>query len=306
MKKTETQINMDALKWVFKLEHVKKDRSGIYGYTQRTMAYNSNRIEGSTLTEDQTAALFEEGYLPATDEFYKSKDIEEMTGHFLMFNKMISCLGQELSEDMIKSFHYELKAGVFEDRANGYAIGDYKKRTNTVGGLKVTSPDAVGKAMKELLAWYNGQKKVTVDTLAEFHSRYELIHPFQDGNGRTGRMILFKECLEHDIMPFIIHNENRIKYVSSLREAQTTGDYSKLIQYFKEEQKDYAKQCELFGIYERYQNAKSSKKEKSAEALEDEVPPRKSVLDKLYQNQEIINGKLSEVPHVINNREQIK
>jgi len=245
-------MNNDALIWVLKLEHSIKDRSGIYGYTQRTLAYNSNRIEGSTLTEDQTAALFEEGYLPATDEFYKAKDIEEMNGHFLMFNKMISCLGVALSEEMIKSFHYELKAGVFEDRANGYAIGDYKKRTNTVGGLIVANPTEVADKMKELLVWYHMQEKVTIATLAELHAKYELIHPFQDGNGRTGRIILFKECLENDIMPFIIHNENRIKYVSSLREAQVTGDCSKLAGYFEEEQKSYRKQCELFDIYSRY------------------------------------------------------
>lgn len=291
-------MNNDALKWVLKLEHEKKDRSGIYGYTQRTLAYNSNRIEGSTLTEDQTAALFEEGYLPATDEFYKSKDIEEMNGHFLMFNKMISYLGKPLSEDMIKSFHYELKAGVFEDRANGYAIGDYKKRTNTVGGLVVASPKEVEVKMKELLAWYNSQHKVTVATLAELHSRYELIHPFQDGNGRTGRIILFKECLEHDIMPFIIHNENRIKYVSSLREAQMTGDYSKLTACFKDEQRDYARQCEVFDIYERYQEAMKTVEEKVINNLEEYNHPKDSVLNKLRQNQEQVN----DAPHVKNKR----
>ena len=245
-------MSNDALISVLKLEHSIKDRSGIYGYTQRTLAYNSNRIEGSNLTEEQTAALFEEGYLPATDEFYKSKDIEEMNGHFLMFNKMISLLGEKISEEMIKKFHYELKAGVFEDRANGYAIGDYKKRANTVGGLTVTAPSEVEAKMQELIAWYHAQYNVTLNTLAEFHAKYELIHPFQDGNGRTGRMILFKECLEHGIMPFIIHNENRIKYVSTLKDAQVNGKYSKLANYFEEEQKIYAEQCEFFGVYERY------------------------------------------------------
>jgi Fic family protein len=250
----ENYKNNDALIWVLKTEHSLKDRSGIYGYTQRTLAYNSNRIEGSTLTEDQTAALFEEGYLPATEEFYKAKDIEEMNGHFLMFNKMISCIGESLSEDMIKSFHYELKAGVFEDRANGYAIGEYKKRTNTVGGLTMTEPKEVSKKMKELLSWYRSQKKITLSTLAEFHAGYELIHPFQDGNGRTGRIILFKECLEHDIMPFIIHNENRTQYVISLKEAQVSGNNEKLTKFFEMEQVQYAAQCELFGIYDRYKN----------------------------------------------------
>lgn len=245
-------MDNNALIWVLRLEQSIKDRSGIYGYTQRALAYNSNRIEGSTLTEEQTAALFEEGYLPVSDEYYKSKDIEEMNGHFLMFNKMISCIGELLCEDMIKSFHYELKAGVFEDRANGYPIGDYKKWTNTVGGLTVSKPSEVQSKMKELISWYNSQEEITIFTLAEFHAKYELIHPFQDGNGRTGRIILFRECLEHNIMPFIIHNENRIKYIVELKTAQTNGDTSKLAQYFMEEQKEYSKQCELYDIYNRY------------------------------------------------------
>lgn len=251
-------INNEALIWVLQLEHELKDRSGIYGYTQRSLAYNSNRIEGSTLTEEQTAALFEEGYLPATEEYYKAKDIEEMNGHFLMFNKMLSCIGEELSEDMIKSFHYELKAGVFEDRLNGYAIGDYKKRANTVGGLIVSKPEDVEMKMNELVKWYNSAQEVTLSVLAELHAKYELIHPFQDGNGRTGRMILFKECLEHNIMPFIIRNENRIKYVSALKEAQINGDNSKLTGYFEEEQREYAKQWELFCVNERFLQYKKS------------------------------------------------
>lgn len=244
-------MNIKALIWALQIEHSKRDRSGIYGYTQRTLAYNSNRIEGSTLTVDQTAALFEEGYLPATEEYYKSKDIEEMSGHFLMFNKMLATLGMPLSEEMIKSFHYELKAGVFEDRANGYAIGDYKTRSNTVNGLTVTAPGEVGIKMAELLQWYHNSEASLV-TLAELHARYELIHPFQDGNGRTGRLILFKECLEHDIMPFIIHNENRIRYVTSLKTAQTTGNCVPLASYFEDEQAIFQEQFEYFGVRQRY------------------------------------------------------
>lgn len=247
-------MNNDALKWVLTTEYKLKDRSGLYGYTQRTMAYNSNRIEGSTLTEEQTAALFEEGYLPATDEYYKSKDIEEMNGHFLMFNQMIACFGQPISEEMIKQFHYELKAGVFEDRANGYAIGEYKKRTNTVGGLTGVAPDEVGEKMAELQNWYKAQAFVDLNTLAELHARYELIHPFQDGNGRTGRIILFKECIENDIVPFIIHNENRTEYVIALKEAQTGGTCEKLARYFEREQKDYTEKCKLYDIEARYEN----------------------------------------------------
>lgn len=266
-------MNNEALIWVLKVEHSKKDRSGIYGYTQRTLAYNSNRIEGSTLTEDQTAALFEEGYLPATDEIYKSKDIEEMNGHFLMFNHMIATLDEALNEDLVKQFHYELKAGVFEDRANGYAIGDYKKRTNTVGGLTVALPNEVQEKMRELYSWYHSEKEVTVATLAEFHARYELIHPFQDGNGRTGRMILFRECLKNDIAPFIIHNENRIQYVDALRTAQTVGDYTKLVRFFEREQEAYLEQRRFFQVDDRYDAyLEMSKQRKSIEKRLAETP----------------------------------
>lgn len=247
------KVNNAALRWVFATEHRLRDRSGIYGYTQRTLAYNSNRIEGSTLTENQTAALFEEGYLPQTDEVYRVKDIEEMNGHFLMFNKMIQTLGEPLTQDLIKAFHYELKAGVFEDRANGYAIGDYKTRHNTVGGLVVADPEEVIDWMQDLLSWYHDLDEVTIDDLAVFHAKYELIHPFQDGNGRTGRMIIFREALKHDVTPFIIRNENRIKYVSALNKAQTDADYTDLTAYFKTEQTYYEMQCEAFDVNARYE-----------------------------------------------------
>ena len=105
----------------FEIEHTKRDRSGVYGFTQRSLAYNSNKIEGSTLTEEQTASLFDTGMLPRSDDYYRAKDVEEMNGHFLMFNKMLDTLDTELDQDLIKQFHYELKSGVFEDRANGYA-----------------------------------------------------------------------------------------------------------------------------------------------------------------------------------------
>lgn len=243
-----------ALIWSFQLERDKRDRSGIYGYTQRTMAYNSNKIEGSTLTEDQTAALFEEGYLPVSDTYYRAKDIEEMNGHFLMFNKMLSSVGQKLTEEIIKAFHYELKSGVFEDRANGYAIGEYKERRNTVNGLRVASPDEVHSKMSELLSWYNQIENVKIEDLARLHAEYELIHPFQDGNGRTGRMILFKECLEKNIMPFIIHDEYRIEYITALKRAQVEKEPEQLATYFTFEQKQYEKQYEFFGVRERYQH----------------------------------------------------
>lgn len=174
----------------FSIERKRFDRSGVYAYTQRLLAYNSNKIEGSTLTEEQTASLFDSGTLPKSDDYYRAKDVEEMNGHFLIFNKMLDTLNQSLTQELIKLFHYELKSGVFEDRANGYAIGDYKKRPNLIGIYQTVRPENVEIEMGNLLKWYESQN-VDLAILAEFHARYESIHPFQDGNGRTGRLIIF-------------------------------------------------------------------------------------------------------------------
>ena len=229
----------------FQIEHAKRDRSGVYGFTQRLMAYNSNKIEGSTLTEEQTASLFDTGILPQTDDYYRAKDVEEMNGHFLMFNKMLHTLNDVLNQDLIKQFHYELKCGVFEDRANGYAIGEYKTRPNMIGMHQTTLPSQVFEEMEKLLTWYSMQN-VTLETLAEFHARYEMIHPFQDGNGRTGRMILFRECLYHNIMPFVIEDKNRPEYIEALKEYRQTKTVNGLVTLFKKEQEYYYNQCQYF------------------------------------------------------------
>lgn len=229
----------------FKVEHTKRDRSGVYGFTQRLLAYNSNKIEGSTLTEEQTASLFDTGILPKTDDYYRAKDVEEMNGHFLMFNKMLDTLDAALDQQIIKSFHFELKSGVFEDRANGYAIGDYKKRPNMIGIYQTSLPSQVPEAMTELLNWYHAQN-ISLETLAEFHARYEIIHPFQDGNGRTGRIILFRECLRHDISPFIIEDANRPEYLEALKTYRQNGTVTELTTLFQKEQEFYFNQCEYF------------------------------------------------------------
>ena len=229
----------------FKIEHTKRDRSGVYGFSQRLLAYNSNKIEGSTLTEEQTASLFDTGILPKTDDYYRAKDVEEMNGHFLMFNKMLDTLDAALDQQIIKSFHFELKSGVFEDRANGYAIGDYKKRPNMIGIHQTTLPSQVPEAMTELLNWYHAQD-ISLETLAEFHARYEIIHPFQDGNGRTGRIILFRECLRHDISPFIIEDANRPEYLEALKAYRQNGTVTELTTLFQKEQEFYFNQCEYF------------------------------------------------------------
>ena len=178
-KQMDVRASINFLLERFKIERERFDRSGVYAYTQRLLAYNSNKIEGSTLTEEQTASLFDHGTLPKSDDYYRAKDVEEMNGHFLMFNKMLDTLDEPLSQELIKQFHYELKSGVFEDRANGYAIGDYKQRPNMIGMYQTVRPENVSQEMYLLMDWYNAQD-INISVLAEFHARYESIHPFQD------------------------------------------------------------------------------------------------------------------------------
>lgn len=222
------------------IEFKKNDRSGIYAKTQTEMAYNSNKIEGSTLTPAQTTSLFTTGTLRSDGEtVYKAKDIEEMTGHFSMFNHMLIHWDQPLTEQLIKEFHYHLKIGVFEDRANGYPVGEYKNRVNYVSDIQVAGPDQVQAYMKELLQRYESIETVTISDLAKLHADFEKIHPFQDGNGRTGRMILFKECLKEGIIPVLIRDADKEKYYFSLNKAQKEKDYTALVAYFKMEQEYY-------------------------------------------------------------------
>jgi len=226
IKKIELEINM-------------KDRSGVYGLTSRTLAYNSNKIEGSILTENQTASLFETGTINSQDSMYlRSKDIEEMNGHFLMFNDMLKTYNEKLSKELMKKYHYDLKIGVFEDKANGYPIGEFKKYKNTVGGIITALPQNVDKDLDELLDWYNKIDAPTIKDIAIFHSKYEAIHPFQDGNGRTGRIIIFKECLKNKIMPIIIKDEDKLEYYNALNESNNKN-YENLIKLFEKSQEKY-------------------------------------------------------------------
>lgn len=236
---------VDFLLERFQIEKEKFDRSGVYAFTQRLLAYNSNRIEGSTLTEEQTASLFDHGTLPKSDDYYRAKDVEEMNGHFLMFNKMLDTLNEPLSQELIKQFHHELKSGVFEDRANGYAIGEYKQRSNMIGMYQTVRPEAVAQEMHLLMDWY-GSQEISITVLAEFHARYESIHPFQDGNGRTGRLILFRECLRNCMVPIVIEDVNRNEYLEALKEYREEKSLEKLADLFRKEQQFYLQQCQYF------------------------------------------------------------
>ena len=223
------------------------NRKGLYAKTQKMMAYNSNKIEGSTLTSEQTASLFDTGSLFAdSDTVYRAKDIEEMTGHFSMFNYMLKTINDTLSEDMIKQFHYHLKAGVFEDMANGYLVGQYKNRANQVSDIETSLPSEVESNMYKLLNGYLNVEHVKIDDILMFHADFEQIHPFQDGNGRVGRMIMFRECLVHDIIPVIIKDETKLKYYHALHQLQIEKNISPFMKYAEEQQQSYFKEINRY------------------------------------------------------------
>lgn len=227
------------LKKQLKKEFSVHDRKGVYAYTQKIMAYNSNRIEGSTLTSEQTASLFDTGSLVGdSNEIYRAKDIEEMTGHFKMFNEVIKSLDKPLTIEMIKSFHFQLKAGVFEDYANGYPVGEFKKYKNHVSDIETELPENIPDKIAELIYKYEKSDK-TLKDIVVFHAEYEHIHPFQDGNGRTGRAIMLKQCLDANIIPIIIRDDEKLLYYRALHQAQTENMYDKLLVFFENEQEKY-------------------------------------------------------------------
>lgn len=166
---------------------------------------------------------------------FRNKDVEEMQGHFKMFDYMLNSLGKPLSPEIIKGMHKNFKEEVFEDLANGYVVGDWKTRRNTVGGITTALPDEVPKRIEELVV----NKVVTIEDIARFHVEFERIHPFQDGNGRVGRMIILKQCLDNDLIPIIILASDQEQYYRGLVSAQNQKDYSMLVELFKKEQERF-------------------------------------------------------------------
>lgn len=221
---------------------------GIYPDTQIRFAYNSNRIEGSKLTEEQTRYIFETRTIGFKDqEAVPVDDIIETTNHFVAFDHLLRTIADPLSEELIKDFHRILKTGTADAQKPYFNVGDYKQLANEVGGRETCKPADVAREMQSLHRWYNTQKEVSIHTLAEYHWRFESIHPFQDGNGRVGRLILFRECLRHSIMPFVIDNEHKMFYYRGLSEFKHTPGfligtmqsaqdvYEAWIKYFSEE-----------------------------------------------------------------------
>jgi len=203
-----------------------KLKGGLYHQTQVKMAYNSNRIEGSKLSEDQTRYIYETNTIATEKEETASiDDITETINHFQCFDYMIDIADLRLTEDVIKEFHKILKNNTSDSRKDWFNVGDYKKKPNMIGDLKTTAPSKVKGEMAKLLTDYNQIQKVTFEDIVEFHFNFEIIHPFQDGNGRVGRMIIFKECLRNDIVPFIIDEQHKLFYYRGLKEFSVEKGY---------------------------------------------------------------------------------
>ena len=207
-----------------------KLKGNLYHNTQIIFAYNTNQIEGSKLTEDQTRYIYETNTLLTEKESITNlDDIIETANHFKLVDYMLDVADKNLTEEMIKEFHKILKEGTSDSRKDWFSVGDYKKLVNGVGGLNTTSPKDVERDMKKLLEWYENIEKFTINEIIEFHAKFEKIHPFQDGNGRVGRIIVFKECLKNNIQPFIILDKDKLFYYRGLYQYQTNKEKGYLI-----------------------------------------------------------------------------
>lgn len=210
---------------VLRAEKQSHRKGGIYHKIQIDLTYNSNHIEGSRLTHDQTRYIFETNTIGITNGGVRVDDIMETVNHFRCINEVIDCAGAVLSEKLIKSLHAMLKAGTVDSTLDWFAVGDYKRIPNEVGGSETTPPEKVAEAMQTLLTTYNAKKEKTIHDIVEFHVHFERIHPFQDGNGRVGRLILFKECLKYNIVPFIIEDDIKMFYYRGLKEWSREEGY---------------------------------------------------------------------------------
>ncbi len=200
-------------------------KGGIYHKIQIDLTFNSNHIEGSRLTHDQTRFIFETKTIAETNEVVKIDDIVETVNHFRCIDLIIEAAHTKLSESFIKQLHYILKSGTSDSQKTWFKVGGYKMLENVVGGSETTKPTEVASAIKDLLNEYNSKSEVTFDDILDFHVKFESIHPFQDGNGRIGRLIMFKECLKHNIVPFIITEELKLFYYRGIKNWKEERGY---------------------------------------------------------------------------------
>ena len=222
-------------------------KGGLYHYTQVQFAYNTNRIEGSRLSEDETRYIFETNSISTGDNKTANiDDIIETVNHFSCFDYMLGTAKDPLSEKIIKEYHKLLKQGTSDSRKEWFRTGDYKSRENIVGNSETAPPEKVKGEMKKLLSSYLKKEKISFNDIIEFHYGFEEIHPFQDGNGRVGRLIMFKECLRNNIIPFIIQDENKLFYYKGLQEFKKINGF--LIDTCLHEQDKYKEMTEYFKI----------------------------------------------------------
>jgi len=217
---------MDKLITCLLDEKQAKRKGGLYHKTQVSLAYNSNRIEGSRLTEEQTRYIFETRTIGFKDEeAVPVDDIIETSNHFIAFDYLLDTINKPFSNEIIKEFHHILKTGTSDASKAWFALGDWKKLANEVGNIQTTLPQDVESEMNKLIDWYNSLSKIVFEDIVEYHFRFEKIHPFQDGNGRVGRLIMFRECLRNNITPFIIDNDHKQFYIRGLREFENVRGY---------------------------------------------------------------------------------
>ena len=202
-----------------------KYSGGIYHKTQIDLTYNSNHIEGSRLSHDQTRYIFETNTIGVENEVLNVDDVIETSNHFRCIDIIIDNAKAALTEKFIKELHSILKTGTSDSRKDWFAVGDYKKMPNEVGGMETALPEDVADRMKEILAEYNSKEEKTLEDILDFHVKFERIHPFQDGNGRVGRLIMFKECLKYNVVPFIIDDNLKLFYYRGLKEWNNEKGY---------------------------------------------------------------------------------
>jgi len=242
----EKEIDENSILFKLREEQSIKLKGGLYHQTQVRLAYNSNHMEGSRLTEDQTRSIYETRTIGIADGFENVDDIIETVNHFRCFDYILSVADKELSEDIIKHIHLLLKSGTSDSQKEWFAVGDYKKRPNMIGDMiETTHPSKVASEVKLLFKEYRECDNITFEDIVDFHYKFERIHPFQDGNGRVGRLIMFKECLKYNITPFIIEDVSKEYYRRGLIEYPTEKGfltetcrasqdiYKKLLDYFE-------------------------------------------------------------------------
>ena len=223
-----------------------KFKGNIYHFSQVNFAYNSNKIEGSKLTEDETEEIFvTNSFIPKSNVSIRVDDLIEMKNHFRLFDYMLDIIDEKISKDIMIKMHKILKRNTTDEENPRYNVGGFKVIPNKIGLINVietSSPEDVEKDINDLLTWYESLKDIKLEDIIEFHVRFERIHPFGDGNGRVGRMIMFKECLKNNIMPFIILDSDKPYYMRGLKEYK--NDKMFLIDTIKNEQDIYKNICD--------------------------------------------------------------